>query len=95
MSNQNKVKKFKKLILGMSRSKIFAAVLLFYLGCSKKDTSQTNTQKKCYKIVFGSSIGGPACDRKSPLDTCIDPWVNLSSLKFVDKCSNDISWRVQ
>ena len=66
--------------------------LLTILGCSKKDSNQNNNQKKCYKIVFGSSVGGPACDRKSPLDTCIDPGVNVSSLKFVDKCNNDISW---
>lgn len=69
-------------------------VLLFLLGCSKKDNSQ-NGQKKCYTIVFSSSIAGPACERKSPLDTCIDPWVNISSLKFVDKCNNDISWIVR
>jgi hypothetical protein len=69
-------------------------VLLFLLSCSKKDNSQ-NGQKKCYTIIFGKSIGGTACERKSPLDTCIDPLVNISSLKFVDKCNNDISWTVR
>ena len=67
---------------------------LFLLGCSKKDNNQ-NGQKKCYTIIFISTVGGPACERKSPLDTCIDPWVNVSSLKFVDKCNNDLSWMIR
>jgi hypothetical protein len=68
--------------------------LVIISGCSKNNNNQ-NSQKKCYTIVFGNSIAGPACNRKSPLDTCIDPWVNVSSLKFVDKCNNDINWTVK
>jgi hypothetical protein len=77
-------------MVNMKKTLFFALITM--LGCSKKETNPTNSQKKCYTIKFGSSVGGPACDRKSPFDTCIDASVNLSSLKFLDKCNNELSW---
>ncbi len=79
----------------INMKKTVIAALFLLLGCSKQDSTNTNTQKKCYTIIFGTSLGGASCERKSPLDTCIDPWVNISSLKFVDKCNNELSWIIK
>lgn len=65
-------------------------VSLFCFSCSKKD----DTGKKCYRFEFSGSINpGLGCERPLPyLDTCVDPWVDISKLKFVDKCNNDLGW---
>jgi len=67
-------------------------ILILVYGCSKKDDNQVTTEKKCYRFTFSGSVGVPGCARSATLDTCIDPWVDISKLKFVDKCNNDLGW---
>lgn len=71
--------------------KTLAAICLLLLAsCSK--SSPDATQKVCYTFTFMQSIGGPSCERTATLDTCIDPWVDVTKLKFTDKCNNDLGW---
>jgi len=67
--------------------KTIFALMIILAGCSKASTDQP--QKKCYHVQFGINGGGAACHR-SDIDTCVDPWVEVQNIQFVDKCNNDL-----
>lgn len=69
---------------------IFLIALALLFSCKK--SSPDATKKVCYRFEF-QIMNVPGCERPSTyLDTCIDPWVEVTKLKFTDKCNNDLGW---
>jgi hypothetical protein len=72
--------------------RVLLLLTIFAIASCSKGNEPSTTQKKCWRFTFMQSVGGASCERTQALDTCIDPWVNVNSLEFTDKCGNELGW---